>query len=134
LKILIDRGSICFAHIRFRKAWRAQGHTLDELPFTAAFGVWGSWVGLIFNIMCLIAQFYVALFPIGGTPNAEGFFEAYLAAPIVLAFFIFWKILKRTKYVRLHEIDLVSGRRELDLKSILEEEREQRTHWVWYKK
>jgi amino acid transporter len=84
--------------------------------------------------MCLIAQFYVALFPIGGTPNAEGFFEAYLAAPIVLAFFIFWKILKRTKYVRLHEIDLVSGRRELDLKSILEEEREQRTHWVWYKK
>jgi yeast amino acid transporter len=132
--MLIDRGSICFAHIQFRRAWRIQGHTLDELPFKAAFGVWGSWVGLVFNILCLIAQFYVALFPIGGEPNAYDFFEAYLAAPIVIAFFVFWKILKRTKFVRPRDVDLVSGRRELDLKAILEEEREQMTHWRWYKK
>lgn len=25
--------SICGAHIRFRKAWRVQGHSLDELAF-----------------------------------------------------------------------------------------------------
>lgn len=55
-------GSICLAHIRFRKAWHHNGHTVKELPFSAAFGVWGSWYGLIMNILCLIAQFYTALF------------------------------------------------------------------------
>jgi amino acid transporter len=55
-------GSICLAHIRFRRAWFAQGHTVAELPFAAALGVWGSYVGLFLNIICLIAQFYVAIF------------------------------------------------------------------------
>lgn len=27
--------AICLSHIRFRKAWRVQGHSLEELPFTA---------------------------------------------------------------------------------------------------
>ncbi|KAJ4299966.1 hypothetical protein N0V90_005214 [Kalmusia sp. IMI 367209] len=26
-------GSICVAHIRFRKAWKRQGHSIDELPY-----------------------------------------------------------------------------------------------------
>lgn len=55
-------GSICLSHIRFRAGWKAQGHSLDELPYKASFGVWGSYFGLALNILCLIAQFYVALF------------------------------------------------------------------------
>jgi len=27
--------AICLSHIRFRRAWRVQGHSLEELPFTA---------------------------------------------------------------------------------------------------
>merc|ERR1719284_1063136 len=42
LAALFTWGSICFAHIRFRNAWAYHGHTLDELPFKAIFGVWGS--------------------------------------------------------------------------------------------
>jgi L-asparagine transporter-like permease len=54
--------SINLAHIRFRAAWKAQGHIKAELPYEAMFGVVGSWYGLILNIICLIATFYVALF------------------------------------------------------------------------
>lgn len=54
--------AICLAHIRFRHAWKAQGHLKAELPYEAVFGVLGSWYGLILNILCLIATFYVALF------------------------------------------------------------------------
>jgi yeast amino acid transporter len=54
-------GSICLAHIRFRKAWAAAGHSVDELPFTAIAGVWGSYIGLSLNIICLIAQLYIAV-------------------------------------------------------------------------
>jgi len=71
-------GSICISHIRFRQAWKLQGHTLDELPFRAAFGVWGSWLGLFLNIMCLMAVFYTALFvspPAGPHPQPKYFID-----------------------------------------------------------
>ena len=85
-------GSICLAHIRFRAGWKAQGHTLDEIPYRAQFGTIGSYIGLGLNVLCLIASFYVALFPIGGSPNASAFFQQYLAAPMILALYLFWRI------------------------------------------
>ena len=39
-------GSICLAHLRFRKAWARAGRTVEELPFAAPSGVYGSWFGL----------------------------------------------------------------------------------------
>lgn len=55
-------GSICLSHIRFRHGWKVQGHTLDELPYQASFGVVGSYFGFGLNVIALIATFYVALF------------------------------------------------------------------------
>ena len=52
----MDNAQICLAHIRFRAAWKYHGRTVDEIPFKAAFGVWGSWVGLILVFLVLIAQ------------------------------------------------------------------------------
>lgn len=54
-------GSICLCHIRFRSAWKAQGHVKDELPYQASLGVGGSYYGLGMNILCLIATFYTAV-------------------------------------------------------------------------
>jgi amino acid transporter len=54
-------GMICVAHIRFRHAWRIQGHQKHELPYEALFGVWGSWYGAILNVICMMATFYVAV-------------------------------------------------------------------------
>lgn len=56
LAALFTWGSICLAHIRFRKAWKYHGHTLDEIPFKAIGGVYGSWLGLFLCILVLIAQ------------------------------------------------------------------------------
>ena len=56
LAALFTWGSICLAHIRFRRAWKYHGHTLDEIPFKAVFGVYGSWVGFLLVIIVLIAQ------------------------------------------------------------------------------
>ena len=55
-------GSICLSHIRFRRGWMVQGHTLDELPFQAQFGVIGSYIGFFLNVIALMATFYVSLF------------------------------------------------------------------------
>ena len=65
LSSIFTWGSICLAHIRFRKAWRVQGHTLDELAFRSQPGVIGSWIGFILNCLVLIAQFWTGFAPIG---------------------------------------------------------------------
>ncbi|KAF8315660.1 hypothetical protein DL93DRAFT_2056917, partial [Clavulina sp. PMI_390] len=123
LSVIFTWGSICFAHIRFRAAWLAQGHTLEELPFRAAFGVWGSWYGGLFNILILIAQFYIAVWPIGTSPNATSFFLAYLAAVLVLALFLVHLVIKRPPLLKLQDIDLDTGRRDFPTLETLRAER-----------
>lgn len=71
LAALFTWGSICLAHIRFRKAWAYHGHTVDEIPFKAVFGVYGSWVGLILIVLVLIAQ--VCFLPILSPPPSSKF-------------------------------------------------------------
>ncbi|KAE9371966.1 amino-acid permease inda1 [Stipitochalara longipes BDJ] len=109
--------AICLAHIRFRHAWKVQGHLKAELPYEAMFGVMGSWYGLILNILCLAATFYVALFPIGASPSASAFFSYYLAAPIVIVLYIGYKIYsgRWQMWIHSHDMDITSGRRSLEL-------------------
>ncbi|KAK9467061.1 amino acid permease-domain-containing protein [Lipomyces arxii] len=121
LSSIFTWGSVCACHIMFRKAWKLQGHTLNELAFKAHSGVVGSYLGLLLNILVLIAQFWIAVWPIGTKPNAIDFFQAYLAAPVVIVFYVFYKIWKRTKFVSPSECDLVTGRREIDIPALIEE-------------
>lgn len=115
LAALFTWGSICFAHIRFRSAWKAQGHTLDEIPFKAAGGVFGSWIGFILSILVFIAQMFVAISPVGERlASAEDFFKTCLAFPIVLVFWLVGYIWKRPKFLALKDIDVDTGRREID--------------------
>lgn len=140
LSSIFTWASICLCHIRFRAGWKAQGHTLDELAFRSQCGIIGSWVGLIFNMLVLIAQFWVGAWPVGygnNTPaeNANNFFLAYLAAPVVLLFYIAHKVYYRTPlYVRPHDMDMISGLRELNLAEIRAEEMVERAQWPKWKK
>lgn len=131
--------SICFAHIRFRRAWKVQGHSLDELPFKAQAGVWGSWVGFTINVIVLAAQFWTGFAPIGygemtHRERAENWFSAYLAAPIALSFYIFYKLKFRTSIVKAKDMDIQTGRRDFDLTYLLEEERAEQMNWPMWKK
>lgn len=115
------------------------GRTVDDLPFAAMFGTTGSWIGLGLNILCLIAQFYVSLFPIGGKPDAMAFFENYLAAPIVIAFFVGYKLFYKqwSIGVDLSLIQIDEGRRDFDKISFDEEmaaERAEQATWPAWKK
>jgi amino acid transporter len=130
LSSIFTWGSICLAHIRFRAAWRAQGHTLDELAFKSQVGVYGSWLGFILNCLVLVAQFWTAAFPIGYGEKSSGdrtqtFFLAYLAAPVVITLYIIYKLYYKTPFMKADNMDLVTGRRELDTPALIEEEKRQ---------
>ncbi|KAI2622284.1 amino acid permease/ SLC12A domain-containing protein [Xylaria nigripes] len=132
LSALFTWGSICLAHIRFRQAWIYRGHTLDELPFKAIGGVYGSYLGLFLVFMVLAAQFYVAVSPIGESlSDAKGWFNVYLAAPIVIVFWIIGYAWKRQGWVKIDEIDVDTGRREHDWDEINAHRRELATFPAW---
>lgn len=111
LSTLFTWATILLCHIRFRKAWLTQGHSLEELPFRAMFGAWGSWAGFILIMLVLIAQAYIAVSPVGGMAEdpkevAKLFFQAYMALPIVILCYVVGYVWKRTTPQRAHEIDL----------------------------
>lgn len=125
LSSILTWGSICLCHIRFRYAMRVQNRSLDEIPFKSQVGVIGSYYGLVMNCLVLVAQFWIALFPIGGSPDPSAFFQAYLAAPIFLVCLIGMKLIGRTKWANLKTVDLDTGRRITDVNVLIEQVREE---------
>ncbi|OBT48688.1 hypothetical protein VE00_00778 [Pseudogymnoascus sp. WSF 3629] len=139
LSSIFTWASICLAHIRFRRAWRIQGRSLDELAFVSQPGVVGSWIGFIFNCLVLMAQFWTGAWPVGYGDMTMGaqvrnFFLGYLAAPIVIVMFVGYKWTYKTKVWRCHEMDLKTGIRELNLAEMLKAERAERSEWPRWKK
>ncbi|GEQ66657.1 hypothetical protein JCM33374_g320 [Metschnikowia sp. JCM 33374] len=128
LSSMFSWGSICMCHIRFRRALAVQGRGTDELAFKSQAGLIGSWYSVILNSLVIIAQFWIALFPIHGTPNAYHFFETFLSVFVILAFWLGHKIWKRNwkLFIRAKDLDIDTGRRELDLDLLKQELAEER--------
>ncbi|EEP82895.1 general amino-acid permease GAP1 [Uncinocarpus reesii 1704] len=141
LSSILTWSSICLAHIRFRRGWAVQGHSLDELSFTSQPGLIGSWIGVIFNFLVLIAQFWVGIAPVmlkedkdPVLARVENWFSVYLAAPIVILFYVPYKLLFKTKIVRAKDMDLKTGRRDRDLAHLIAEEQAERAEWPAWKR
>jgi amino acid transporter len=110
-------GSISFIHIRFGQAWSAQGHSRDELPFKSFLYPWNAYFGLFANSFLALVQGWTTLSPfVAGT-----FVDAYILLPLFFLIYFGYKIVFKTRYWRLHEIDLVYGRRR-DLEESSEEQ------------
>lgn len=137
--------SINISHVRFRLAMKAQNRSLDELEFVSSVGIWGSIYSGIINVLILVAQFYVALWPIGGWKDsgdrAKKFFQSYLCALILLFIFACHKIYYRKTQGKwwgilpLDQIDLDDGRKNVDL-DVLKQEIYERKMYLksrpWY--
>ena len=138
LSSIFTWASICYAHIRFRTAWLRQGNHLTDLVYQSPLGATGSWVGLISFLLILVAQFWVALDPTGASSDTPGerasnFFAAYLALPVVLVFYVAYKVGFRTSFVSIAEMDLNTGRNEQESAIWRDKLREDRTLWPKWK-
>lgn len=129
--------SINWAHIRFRRALAVQGRGVNELTFVAQTGVAGSYFGVILFTLVLVAQFWIALAPVGSAASAYSFFESYLGGVILVLFYIGHKIWKRNWILQIpaKDIDIDTGRRETDielLKQQIFQEKELLRSKPWY--
>ena len=96
-------------HMRFRSAWKAQGHSVDELPFKALFYPYGSIFVIFINTFLVFIAGYADF--VGGF-HAVDFVINYIVIAVFVILYVGWKIIKRTRVVPIMEIDLVTGRRE----------------------
>lgn len=143
LAVIFSWGTVCICHMRFRAAWRAAGRSAELVPWRSPVGIVGAIYGLLVNVLVLVFQAIIAAAPIGAnnaTPSERTvtFFQAYLAAPVVIVFLIFgeldWDAVFRSpwcirhagpipicygprrfwlrSWVRLEEIDIDTGRRD----------------------
>jgi amino acid transporter len=122
-------GSISFTHIRFRQAWVSQGRSIDELPFKSLWYPWNAYFGLGANVFLAFIQGWTTFAPF----NAGLFVDAYILLPLFPVIFFAYKFFFKTRFWRLHEIDLDSGRR-MDLDAAVEEEYSGSDHGLQPKK
>ena len=100
-------GSISFSHIRFRQAWKAQGRSVDELPFKSFGYPYNAWFGVASNIFLALVQGWSVFAPF----DAGAFVAAYVMIPVFLLIAGAWMLVGRSPWRRLDEIDLDYGRR-----------------------
>lgn len=133
--------SICLIHIRFRMALSAQGRSTDEVIFTSPLGIYGSIAGFIILILIIIGQIWISIWPIGvdGASNVT-FWKQCLSLPLLIVIWASFKTYKRTwnfLWIKLVDIDLDSGRREMDIEVIKQELADERALLklkpLWYR-
>lgn len=95
---------IAISHYRFRKAFIAQGHSLDELKYKAKLFPLGPIIAMLLCIIVVVGQFFV-----NQDFSFLGFMVAYVGAIIFILLFIVYKIVKKTKLVKLEEADFSQG-------------------------
>lgn len=139
LSIVVVWPALCVCHLRWRAALKHNGIGLDTLGFVSPFGVWGSYFSIIINILILIGQFWVALFP-DKDANANNFFQNYLTIPFVLVCYTGHKIWTKgwkRWYIKTEDIDLTADRTIYDKEFIDLEKEEYRQRMAaapWWRK
>ncbi len=98
---------IALSHYKFRKAFLAQGHSLDELKFRAKLYPFGPVLAMLLCIVVILGQGMYAFS--GGSIDWLGILVAYIGIPLFIALFLGYKFVKKTKAVKPEEADLSKG-------------------------
>jgi AAT family amino acid transporter len=101
---------IGIASLRFRAAIRRQN--LEHLlPFKNWTYPVGPIIAVGLNIVLILVQGWSCFSP---SFQAVDFVSFYIEIPIMIVMFLVWKLVKRTRFVHLDEMDLVTDRYDLD--------------------
>lgn len=105
------------------------------MGYVASTGVWGSMYAMTWHILILIAQFWIALYPIGAKkPNAESFFMNYLGAIVLIVFWVGHKVYTRNwkLYIKVEDMDINSDRTIFDEEVLNLERQEEAERYKTY--
>ncbi|ETN46439.1 uncharacterized protein HMPREF1541_00623 [Cyphellophora europaea CBS 101466] len=104
--------SICVTYLRFHAGLKHNNIPRSTLPWAAPFQPYLAWFSICFCMTVALFNGYDCFFP--GRFSAKTFVPPYINIPIFVALFVGYKVVKRTRFVRVHEMDLWSGKAEID--------------------
>ncbi|HEY9576534.1 MAG TPA: amino acid permease [Pseudobacillus sp.] len=92
---------IAVSHYRFRKAYVAQGYSLEDLPYRAKWFPYGPLFAIALCLFILLGQNLEGF--ITGNINLASVLAAYIGLPIFLGLWLGYKFIKKTKVIPLEE-------------------------------
>ncbi|MEO3944784.1 amino acid permease [Gorillibacterium sp. CAU 1737] len=92
---------IAVSHYRFRKAYVAQGKSLDDLPYKARWYPFGPLFAFALCLVVIVGQSLSAISSDG--VDWQLLIASYIGLPIFLAFWLGYKFTKKTKIVKLED-------------------------------
>ncbi|KAI8968056.1 amino acid permease/ SLC12A domain-containing protein [Mycotypha africana] len=101
-------GGICFAHFRFRKALKFNGHRVQDLPISTPFHPFGDIFGMIACVVISLMAGYSYFVP----PDPVGLIGNYGGLIVVACLFVILKLWTKSKMIPIAEIDIDTGRAE----------------------
>lgn len=109
---LFNWALINLSHIRMRQAWKKQGRSTEELPWTSGTYPWSAWWGVGCCVVVMIIEFYLSVWPPGESSSAEFFFANYVSVILIIALWLGARLYYRGPWlVPLESINLDAGRR-----------------------
>ncbi|KAL0139089.1 amino acid permease/ SLC12A domain-containing protein [Mucor lusitanicus] len=119
---------IAVVHIRFRRAFKAQGRSLDDLPYKAFAYPYSAIVAIILTTFVILGQGYTAFYP---QWDGVKFVTNYIGLVPVFVWYVGYKLIRKSKVVPLMEVDFETGRvTHLDI----EKDKEEDEVLPWYRK
>lgn len=109
---LINFSVITFTYIRFKKALEVQGISRDSLPYKGRFQPYIAWYALTATFIMAFVGGYTVFLP--GNWDVPTFLFSYTMIGVFPALFVGWKVIKRTKWRRPEEVDLVKDVAEIE--------------------
>ncbi|KAI7544622.1 amino acid permease, partial [Hortaea werneckii] len=109
---LINFAVMCGTFLCWLKACKAQGLDRDRLPYKSRFQPFAAWYGLIgCTVMAFVGGYTVFLPGYWDTPS---FIFSYFMIALCPILFVGWKVIKRTRLRKPHEVDLKGEVEEID--------------------
>lgn len=110
--VLVSWSAILLNHQRLLLAMRAQGIPLSALPWHNGWTRFSTPVALV---LCLLILFTAGfeVFTVGRW-DTSAFVSHYLDIPLVLVAFGVWKVVKKTRFVKLEDIPLREALEEIE--------------------
>ncbi|KAI0967548.1 AAT family amino acid transporter [Xylaria arbuscula] len=109
---LIVWSSVCITYLRFYYGLRHNGISRDSLPYKSPAQPFLAYFALCFCVVVAFFNGFDAFFP--GKFSAKTFVPPYIDVPIFLALVLGYKFVKKTRLVPFGEMDLWSGKAEVD--------------------
>ncbi|KKY27111.1 putative general amino acid permease [Phaeomoniella chlamydospora] len=111
---LINFSVMAFTYIRFRKAYLAQPQNLPEsaLPYKAPLQPFSAWYALTGCFIMTFVSGYTVFLP--GQWDVTTFLFSYMMIFVFPVLYLGWKFIKKTKWVKSEEADLIGEREEIE--------------------